>query len=72
MPSNTWPYGIDPHVYRRGQIAVERERLAPRPLTHEEASRVEAVTLGERINFNIVAALYGRGYAEHWKALLGL
>jgi hypothetical protein len=60
------------HIYRRGQIACERERHAPRPLTHAEATRVEAVTIGERVNFPLIERLIGRTLAENWRARLGL
>lgn len=71
MPRIT-PEHLDPRTLRRCAGAFAKEYHAPRPVTHEEASRVESYTLGERINFRLIAALYGRNYAEDWKARLGL
>ncbi len=59
-------------IDRRGRIACAREYHAPRPVTHEEASQVDAFTIGERVNFKLIAAICGPQYAEDWKALLGL
>lgn len=65
------PLGINPRRLRRVQQKCAREYHAPRPVTHEEASRIDAVTIGERINFELVAVLYGREHAEDYRALLG-
>lgn len=66
------PARMPDEVYRRGVIACARENCSPRKVTHDEAVRVEAVTIGERINFEIIAALYGRQHADDWRARLGL
>lgn len=71
MARNT-PERLEPHIIRRCLGAFAREYHAPRPVTHAEASHIEAVTIGERINFEIIAALYGRNHADNWKARLGL
>lgn len=71
MPRRT-PDRLDPHTLRRCLGAFAREYHAPRPVTHEEASRIDAITIGERINFPLVERLIGRTQAENWRARLGL
>jgi hypothetical protein len=70
--SRTTPERLDPRTLRRCLSAFEREWLLPRPLTHAEASRVESVTIGERINFPLVEKLIGRTLTDNWRARLGL
>ena len=70
MSSN--PLGINPRRPRRVQPKCAREYRAPRPVTHEEASRVEAVTIYERFNWRLIEQALGRDYVEDLRARLGL
>lgn len=63
---------FDQLKWQRFVVACERERLAPRPLTHAEVSRVEAVTRGERINFDLVERLLGPTLTADYRARLGM
>lgn len=64
--------GVDPREWRRFEQACEREKFAPRPLTHDEACRVESVTMGETINFDLVERLLGPALAANYRARLGM
>lgn len=71
MPRTT-PHTLDARTLRRCLGVFAREYHAPRPVTHEEASRIEALTIGERINFPLVEKLIGRTLTDNWRARLGL
>lgn len=62
---------VDEAKWRRFVSVCERQRLSPRPVTHDEACRVEMVTIGESINFALVEKLLGKALATDYRARLG-
>jgi hypothetical protein len=51
---------VEALLYRRVVASVERERLAPRPVSHSEAVGVQVASRGERLNYELL----GRVLAE--------
>lgn len=66
------PAGFDQRAWRRFEQACEREKFSPRPLTHEEVSRVIAATKGESFNFDLVERILGPTLAADYRARLGM
>jgi hypothetical protein len=57
--------------WRRFVATCERQRLTSRPISHEEVCRVDAVTIGEHFNFDLIRLLIGDSLTDDYRARLG-